>query len=145
MQYLAAIIAFICWQGCLGLNLRPYNVTALSMFVNNDLNHDGYFTLDEVHLTFALCDSNHDGRVSRHEYMSYVDLHTPTLHDLSHALYDDYDVDHDNHLDEHDFQNFFNLMDTDKDHRVSALEWEQYWVNQFIKYEHLHLHGHGGR
>ncbi|KAL3871813.1 hypothetical protein ACJMK2_039785 [Sinanodonta woodiana] len=108
------------------------------MFIGYDYNHDSFFTLDELHRSFTIYDTNHDGRVTRHEYTSYVNLHTPTLHDLSHALYDDYDVDSDHHLDEHDFDNLFSMMDVDMDRRVSVHEWENYWVHQFIKYEHLH-------
>lgn len=67
-------------------------------------------------------DTNRDGRVSRHEYTEYTNLHTPTLYALSHALYDIYDVDNDHHLDLHDFENFFRLLDSNADNMVNEDE-----------------------
>lgn len=54
-----------------------------------------------------------DGRVSRHEYTEYVTLSTPSLHEFSHALYDDYDVSGDHHLDKHDYDMYYAKLDAD--------------------------------
>ncbi|CAL1543419.1 unnamed protein product, partial [Lymnaea stagnalis] len=67
-------------------------------------------------------DEDRNGRVSRHEYTDYIDLHTPALHSISHALYDVYDVDSDHQLDHHDFENFFSLMDGNDNGVVSHEE-----------------------
>ncbi|GFO18159.1 calcium binding protein 2 [Plakobranchus ocellatus] len=109
----------------LAIDLKPYNETAHMMFIESDQDSDGIFTRDEMDIVFKGYDINGDGRVTRHEYTSYVDLHTPTLHALSHALYDIYDSDKDHHLDHHDYDNLFAMMDKDNDGIVQEMEFRE--------------------
>ncbi|XP_059162792.1 uncharacterized protein LOC131946159 [Physella acuta] len=120
------------------VDLKPYNVTAVALFLQVDTNQDHNVDKAELHATFLSYDTDGDGRITRHEYTSYVDTHSPALHPLSHALYDIYDVDGDHHLDEHDFNNFFSLMDGDGNGIVSAEEFIRYWEILFIDLEHIH-------
>merc|ERR1711915_453217 len=106
------------------------------MFLESDVNGDGKMTQDEINEVFKGYDTNKDGRVSRHEYTSFTDQHTPSLHALSHALYDIYDVDNDHHLDKHDFENFFQLIDADGNDIIDEGEFIQYWTKIFIDLEH---------
>lgn len=52
-----------------------------------------------------------DGRESRREYTSFVCDTNPALYQLSHYLYDDYDVNGDHHLEKGDYEAFFAKMD----------------------------------
>merc|ERR1711874_763840 len=125
------------------MSLKPYNETAHLMFIGSDGNQDGQLARDELDHTFKDYDTNGDGRVSRHEYTGYVDLHSPNLHDLSHALYDIYDVDGDHHLDKHDFDNLYALIDGDADGIVEEIEFIKYWSVLFVNLEHIHGQGSG--
>jgi len=127
----------------LAYDLKPYNETAHLMFIGTDANKDGVLSRSELDATFKDYDTNGDGRVSRQEYTSYTDLHSPTLHDLSHALYDIYDVDGDHHLDKHDFDNLYALIDGDADGIVEEIEFIKYWSVLFVNLEHIHGQGSG--
>ncbi|XP_059162793.1 uncharacterized protein LOC131946160 [Physella acuta] len=120
------------------VNLKPYNVTAAVLFLQVDTNMNNNVDKTELHASFLSYDTDGDGRITRHEYTTYVDAHSPALHPLSHALYDIYDVDGDHHLDEHDFDNFYGLMDTDNNGIVSDDEFIKYWEILFVDLEHLH-------
>ncbi|CAL1543423.1 unnamed protein product [Lymnaea stagnalis] len=120
------------------VNLQPYNLTATAMFLNTDVDVNGNIDRNEIDLSFRQYDVNHNNRVSRQEYTSYVDAHQPSLHVLSHALYDIYDVDSDDQLDHHDFDNFFALLDGDANGLVSHFEFVRYWSILFTDLEHLH-------
>ncbi|XP_059162791.1 uncharacterized protein LOC131946158 [Physella acuta] len=120
------------------LNLKPYNETAASLFRQTDTNMDHNVDKAELHASFMGYDTDGDGRITRHEYTSYVDTHVPALSPLSHALYDIYDVDGDHHLDEHDFVNFFSLIDGNGNGIVSEAEFIRYWEILFTDLEHLH-------
>ncbi|XP_012943867.1 uncharacterized protein LOC101845039 [Aplysia californica] len=137
------LLALVLPALTLAIDLKPYNETAHGMFISTDSNMDGVLSRDELDATFKGYDTNGDGRVSRHEYTSFVDLHSPTLHSLSHALYDIYDVDGDHHLDKHDYDNFYALIDGDGDGTVEEIEFIKYWSVLFVNLEHLH--GHNGR
>ena len=54
-----------------------------------------------------------NGKESRHEYTEYVCSANPKLYLLAHYLYDEYDMDNDHTLERHDYDNFFDAMDTD--------------------------------
>ena len=54
-----------------------------------------------------------DGRESRREYTSFVCDTSPALYQLSHYLYDEYDVNADHHLEKADYEGFFAKMDED--------------------------------
>ena len=60
-----------------------------------------------------------DGRVSRHEYTNYVTATTPELHDFSHALYDDYDVTGDHHLDHVDYDQYYAKLDANGEYFIN--------------------------
>ncbi|CAL1543424.1 unnamed protein product [Lymnaea stagnalis] len=120
------------------IDLKPYNLTATAMFLNVDKNIDGNIDRPELDRSFDQYDSNHNGRISRLEYTSYVDAQLPQLHALSHGLYDLYDVDNDDQLDHHDYDNFYQLMDGDGNGLVSHFEYVRYWSILFTDLEHLH-------
>ncbi|XP_059151935.1 calcium-binding protein 1-like [Physella acuta] len=109
-------------------NLYPYDQTALAMFKEMDIGGNGVFERYELDIVFREYDSNNDGRVTRHEYTLYIDTHNPELHKISHQLYDIYDVDGDHHLDMHDYDNFYTLMEGDGDGVVSQDEFVRYWT-----------------
>ncbi|KAK3756839.1 hypothetical protein RRG08_048885 [Elysia crispata] len=135
------VLLLVLPAATLAINLKPYNETAHMMFVESDFNNDGAFSRNELDMVFKGYDTNGDGRVTRHEYTSYVDLHTPTLHDLSHALYDIYDSDNDHHLDKHDYDMLFSIMDADSDGIVQEMEFTIYWTALYGSLEHVHGHG----
>ncbi|XP_059162581.1 uncharacterized protein LOC131945964 [Physella acuta] len=118
--------------------LQPYNTTASVMFAAVDGNVDGYIDIRELNQSFVQYDTNGDNRVTRNEYTNYINEHSPTLHSLSHALYDIYDVDGDHNLDHHDYDNFFRLMDGNDDGLISKDEYVRYWSILFTDLEHLH-------
>ena len=59
-----------------------------------------------------------DGRESRQEYTSYICDHNPALYQLSHYLYDEYDVNGDHHLELVDYEGFHALMDVDSKAKI---------------------------
>ena len=54
-----------------------------------------------------------DGRESRREYTQMICDSNPAIYQLSHYLYDDFDVNGDHHLDIEDYEGFFANMDED--------------------------------
>lgn len=53
-----------------------------------------------------------DGVESRHEYTEFVCTTSPALYQLSHYLFDEYDMDGDHHLRKEDYDNLHRTMDT---------------------------------
>ncbi|XP_059145924.1 uncharacterized protein LOC131933138 [Physella acuta] len=122
----------------LAQNDALFNQTATAMFHDVDVNNDHIVDINEVHLSFQKYDTNHDGRITRHEYTTYVASHTPELLDVAHSIYDVYDVDGDHHLDQHDFDNFYGLMDGDGSGTVSEFEFVRYWIILFHDIDQIH-------
>ncbi|XP_021361465.1 calmodulin-like protein 5 [Mizuhopecten yessoensis] len=85
---------------------------ATELFTATDLNRDQEITRVEIERSFAKYDENGDGRVSRAEYMDFVDRYTPDLHALGQELYNDYDINKDHHIDITDFEAYFTILDT---------------------------------
>ncbi|KAK0044471.1 serine/threonine-protein kinase fhkB [Biomphalaria pfeifferi] len=108
------------------------------MYLDLDTNLNGNIDRHEIDESFRTYDSNNNGRISRTEYTNFVTSHEPTLLDLSHALYDVYDVDSDDQLDHHDFDNFYSLMDGNADGVVSHFEFSRYWTILLTNLAHLH-------
>ena len=52
-----------------------------------------------------------DGRVTRHEYTTYITDATPSLQDFAHILFDDYDMNKDHHLDKLDYNAYYAKVD----------------------------------
>ncbi|KAK6195077.1 hypothetical protein SNE40_000582 [Patella caerulea] len=125
---LLLLLVAVLFSGCLANELEPYNLTAQQMFLANDFNGDGKFERAELDLSFYIYDSEPlDGIISRLEYTSYINKTTPTLYNLSHELYDLYDIDNDNFLEKHDYDAFFKLMDYDENSWISEQEFVHYW------------------
>ncbi|XP_045165671.1 uncharacterized protein LOC123529410 [Mercenaria mercenaria] len=130
------------------LSLRPYNETAYSMFLANDFDDNGVITRLELESSFDKYDANGDGRESRHEYTEFICMTSPSLYQLSHYLFDEYDMDGDHHLVKADYDHLFDKMDSDGDGSVTPDEFINYWDLVFPKYENVgqhgqsHLHGH---
>jgi hypothetical protein len=52
-----------------------------------------------------------DGRESRHEYTMMICTADPDLYQISHYLYDDYDVNNDHHLEQTDYEGWHKKID----------------------------------
>ncbi|KAH9500032.1 hypothetical protein Btru_076212 [Bulinus truncatus] len=107
----------------------PLTEIAQALFLETDYNKDGQIDRSEIDTNFRDYDTNGDGRISRHEYITYVEGHTTdqALINISHSLYDVYDVDGDHHLDKHDLDNFYSLLDGNANGIVSQEEFVRYW------------------
>ncbi|XP_045166151.2 uncharacterized protein LOC123529714 [Mercenaria mercenaria] len=123
------------------LSLRPYNETAYSMFLANDFDGNGVITRLELESSFDKYDANGDGKESRHEYTEFICATSPSLYQLSHYLFDEYDMDGDHHLVKTDYDNLFDTMDSDADGNITADEFINYWEKVFPKYENVGQHG----
>ncbi|KAK6195076.1 hypothetical protein SNE40_000581 [Patella caerulea] len=135
---LLLVIVAALFSGCCANILQPYNETALNMFHGNDFNGDGKFERSELDFTFYVYDTEPlDGIISRLEYTSYINKTTPELYRLSHELYDIYDIDNDNRLEKHDYDAFFQLMDSDDDGWVTEHEFVHYWTILLESLGHL--------
>ncbi|KAH9500028.1 hypothetical protein Btru_076188, partial [Bulinus truncatus] len=132
------VLLFLLPAVTYAVDLKPYNLTATFMFLDLDKDVSGYIDRNEIDSSFRRYDVNDNGRVSRSEYTTYINTNEPTLYDLSHALYDIYDVDSDDQLDLHDYENFFGLIDGDGNGQVSHYEFVRYWTILFTDLEHLH-------
>ncbi|XP_045208941.1 uncharacterized protein LOC123560848 [Mercenaria mercenaria] len=152
-----ALVVFVVCAICGGASavdmskVQPYNLTAAIMFVQEDTNQDGIMTVAEIDAVFDKYDTNKDGRESRQEYTTMLCESDPDLFQLSHYLFDDYDVDHDHHLEQHDFEAWHAKIDGggDGDGVVTQDEFVNYWVKLFTYIEgqvpvhgHSHEHGH---
>ncbi|KAH3791480.1 uncharacterized protein LOC127840110 [Dreissena polymorpha] len=143
MNITSIIIALSFISACRGLNmtrLRPYDLTAELMFIFEDIDQNGIMTVFEFETVFDRYDSNVDGRLTRSEYTTYICKSDPVQYELSHYLFDEYDVDGDHFLDYHDYDNFYNKMDTSADGLVVKTEFVNYWVLLFQKYENSDIH-----
>lgn len=136
-----AVVASVMDVSYGALSLRPYNETALGMFMANDFDRDGIITRLELESSFDKYDSNGDGKESRHEYTEFVCATSPHLYQLSHYLFDEYDMDGDHHLVKADYDSLFDTMDTDADGNVTPDEFIAYWEKIFPKYENVGVHG----
>ncbi|KAI8783361.1 uncharacterized protein LOC106079444 [Biomphalaria glabrata] len=123
------------------VDLRPYNLTATYMFILVDKDLNGQVDRNEIDLNFQQYDADHNGRVSRVEYINYVNQHEPTLNLFHDALFDIYDVDGDHILYHNDYDNFYALMDGDGNGIVSHFEFVRYWTILLETLEHLHNFG----
>ncbi|XP_064617088.1 uncharacterized protein LOC135481085 [Liolophura sinensis] len=123
------------------IDLRPYNLSAAIMFVNNDLNNDGFLTAHEFDQVFVVYDFNDDKIIERHEYVCYITRANPLMGHLAQALYDEYDNNNDHKLEVADYDAFYKKMDEDGDNIVTDLEFVRYWEALFLKTEAYSLKG----
>ncbi|XP_055892373.1 uncharacterized protein LOC129927410 [Biomphalaria glabrata] len=96
-----------------------------------DIDKDGFVLLYEFEQFFMRMDTNHDSRVSRHEYTVQVTNiygHDPQLNHVMHALYDELDINSDHHVDTVDIDTIFDIADKDNDDRVNREEFAEYFV-----------------
>ncbi|XP_045166883.2 uncharacterized protein LOC123530204 [Mercenaria mercenaria] len=143
MLRLALVITVLYLAGiCRGysLQLKPYNETAIIMFLGNDLNRDGHIDRSEINATFSLYDKNSDGYETRYEYTEYICGTSPALYQLSHYLFDEYDFNGDHILEEYDYEVLYDQMDKDKDGLITPGEFIDYWERVFPKYENVGPH-----
>ncbi|KAK7497784.1 hypothetical protein BaRGS_00010918 [Batillaria attramentaria] len=110
---LVAIVPACLCQTHGGTTYPDPSVVAHVMFLDADADNDTVLHKDELVAVFTKYDANNDGRVSRHEYSNYLQAHEPELVTLGHFLYDEYDADGDHHLEQHDFDIFYQKMDLD--------------------------------
>jgi len=141
------IVVFTVLGSCWGLDLKPYNFTAQMMFHAEDVNADNCLTRLELESLFLKYDANGNGRESRHEYTEFVCATTPTLYNLAHYLFDEYDSDGDHSLDIHDYDALYVKMNPDGDGCIDEQEFIDYWTVIFTRYEtidqHSQTHAHG--
>jgi len=52
-----------------------------------------------------------DGQITRHEYTEFICAVSPNLYQLSHWLFDEYDVNKDHHLRREDYDALFAALD----------------------------------
>ncbi|KAL4226436.1 ATP-dependent DNA helicase Q4 [Mactra antiquata] len=143
MLRLIAIVVVCSAQVAFGaLQLRPYNETAFGMFLANDFNSDGVITRLELESSFDKYDADGNGVETRREYTEFICATSPSLYQLSHYLFDEYDMNGDHHLRKEDYDALFDTMDIDKDGNVTADEFIHYWELVFPKYENVGQHGH---
>ncbi|XP_052790898.1 uncharacterized protein LOC128224857 [Mya arenaria] len=131
---------------CHGLDmslLQPYNLTAEAMFIVEDLNQDGIMTVAEIDAVFEKYDTNGDGKESRHEYTTLICASNPALYQISHYLYDEYDVDGNHQLSLVDYEGFHAKMDTNKDGLLNKEEFVIFWHDLFVRIETVGNHQHG--
>ncbi|KAH9487637.1 hypothetical protein Btru_070221 [Bulinus truncatus] len=102
----------------------------LSTIANNefkkiDANKDENLDKNEIKQFFEAYDTNHDNRVTRHEYDSAVDrahAHDAVTSHVLTALFDDLDSNTDNHLDDADYDKLISAADANKNNLVSLQE-----------------------
>ncbi|XP_063411800.1 uncharacterized protein LOC134694687 [Mytilus trossulus] len=143
MMYFLVVCCVLGLSSAAQINFKPYNETAMSMFLTSDTDHDACFERSELDHVFVVYDTDGSGTVSRHEYTVHITATNPELHDFAHVLYDDYDLDGDHHLEKHDYDAYFAKLDADSDGCVTPTEFVDYWTVIFIANEHLHGHGGG--
>ncbi|KAH9487638.1 hypothetical protein Btru_070222 [Bulinus truncatus] len=96
-----------------------------------DANKDNVILKHELESYFLGLDTNHDQRVSRHEYtvrVTEVYGHDPQLNHLMHALYDELDVNNDHHVDIVDIDNLFDQADRDRNGLVTRAEFSDFFI-----------------
>lgn len=72
-----------------------------------------------------------DGTETRHEYTEFVCATSPSLYQLSHYLFDEYDMNGDHHLRKDDYDNLFLTMDTDS--KLPAVVFGETTVSSVIR------------
>ncbi|KAI8783363.1 serine/threonine-protein kinase fhkB [Biomphalaria glabrata] len=117
-----------------------FHQMAHSLFLESDVNKDGIIDRPEIDATFHGQDANNDGRISRHEFVTFTTSHTDDqlLINIANSLYDRYDVDGDHHLDKHDFDNFYTLLDGNANGIVTEEEFVRYWSVLLSDIAHQH-------
>merc|ERR1711860_29320 len=141
---LVAVLAVASVTQALDMSmLQPYNLTSAIMFQTEDTNSDGIMTIAEIEAVFNKYDTNGDGRESRREYTLFICDSNPALYQISHWLYDYYDVNGDHHLDQGDYDAFHAVMDVNNDGGVTEEEFVVYWEKMFTDIESQGNHAHG--
>ncbi|XP_060606601.1 uncharacterized protein LOC132758912 [Ruditapes philippinarum] len=151
MESSGVLLVFVACIICGGVSaldmtkLQPYNLTAAIMFLQEDLNQDGQMTVAEIDAVFDKYDTNGDGRESRHEYTMMICSADPDLYQISHYLYDDYDVNNDHHLEQTDYEGWHKKIDDSGDGNgvVTQEEFVNYWVKMLEGIEAQNNHPHG--
>merc|ERR1712179_805921 len=70
------------------------------------------------------------------EYTKFVCATTPTLYNLAHYLFDEYDANGDHMLEKADYDALFMKMNPDNDDSIEE-EFVAYWTTIFMKYENI--------
>ncbi|XP_060607608.1 uncharacterized protein LOC132759778 [Ruditapes philippinarum] len=144
----ALLLTLCCLSATSGVNvllLKPYDEFAAHMYQKSDTNKDGILTVTEIEDEFRQYDANHDGHISRHEYTSFICFLQPALYQLSHYLYDQYDLSPNDHqLQITDFEAFHAKLDSNGDANLTQTEWVTWWVKTFqgLETANHHIHGH---
>ncbi|XP_069121385.1 uncharacterized protein [Argopecten irradians] len=111
----------------------------------NNVNYDhdtAHFSKVELHDFFVFADTNKDGTITRHEYVTAATKDAPDLFEFSHGLFDNFDANGDHHLDLQDTTALYNRMDTDGDGFITKTEFYAYWTQILNSLAHTHGNGH---
>ncbi|KAK0041414.1 polcalcin Bra n 2 [Biomphalaria pfeifferi] len=100
------------------------------VFAKADSNSDGNVVKTEMENYFLSFDRNNDSRISRHEYTERITEqygHDPQLNHILHNLYDQLDINSDNHVDKVDIDGLFAVADADKNNQVAKAEFTTFF------------------
>jgi len=115
--------------GAIGPSLTRPDIFGLIniLYIKADANLDGTITLAELSNVFEGFDKNHDGTVTRKEFVELWVLLTSQTDALANAYFQLADVTDDNVIDRHDYGPIYTLFDLNHDGTVSAKEFTGKW------------------
>lgn len=91
----------------------PFSWDNISFSWQYMLYHDKFDQCINLHQYRDVTFITGDGTETRHEYTEFVCATSPALYQLSHYLFDEYDMNGDHHLRKEDYDNLHATMDTD--------------------------------
>ncbi|XP_033732669.1 uncharacterized protein LOC117322050 [Pecten maximus] len=101
-----------------------------------------HFSRVELHDFFVFADTNKDGTITRHEYVTAATKNAPDLTEFTHGLFDTFDANGDHHLTLYDTEALYNRMDADGDAFITKAEFYTFWTNVLNSLAHTHGNGH---
>ncbi|OWF39927.1 hypothetical protein KP79_PYT04264 [Mizuhopecten yessoensis] len=112
------------------------------LWTNVNYDHDTlHFTTVELHDFLVFADTNKDGSITRHEYVTAATKDAPDLTAFSHGLFDTFDANNDHHLTLDDTTALYDRMDSDGDGFITKPEFYTFWTNVLTSLAHTHGNG----
>ncbi|XP_060071897.1 uncharacterized protein LOC132551772 [Ylistrum balloti] len=111
----------------------------------NEVNYDldtQHFSRVELHDFLVFADSNKDGTITRHEYVTAATKDAHDLTDFTNGLFNTFDANGDHHLTLSDTTALYNRMDADGDALITKPEFYSFWTAVLTSLAHTHGHGH---
>ncbi|XP_059164964.1 uncharacterized protein LOC131947705 [Physella acuta] len=126
MSYLIALLLVLP----LAVYCQVPNLDAITAdaFRKSDIDGDGNIERPEVDQYFQKYDTNHDNRITQHEYSLQVNstyAHDPQVTHILHSLFDGLDFNNDRHLDTADYDHFFTITDSNNNQLLSFDEFSK--------------------